>query len=120
MKAIVCKEFGPPSALVLEEMEPLSPKKNEILIDIHAAGVNFPDTLIIKDMYQFKPALPFTPGNEVAGIVSAVGEEVTNYKVGDEVMAMPQFGGYAEQIIITPSQVSKKPANMDFKVDFHF
>ena len=58
MKAIVCKEFGPPSALVYEEMEPLSPKKNEILIDIHAAGVNFPDTLIIKDMYQFKPALP--------------------------------------------------------------
>jgi NADPH2:quinone reductase len=114
MKAIVCKEFGPPSALVLEEMEPLSPKKNEILIDIHAAGVNFPDTLIIKDMYQFKPALPFTPGNEVAGIVSAVGEEVTNYKVGDEVMAMPPFGGYAEQIIATPSQVSKKPANMDF------
>ena len=56
MKAIVCKEFGPPSALVYEEMEPLSPKKNEILIDIHAAGVNFPDTLIIKDMYKFKPA----------------------------------------------------------------
>ena len=114
MKAIVCKEFGPPSALVYEEMEPPSPKKNEILIDIHAAGVNFPDTLIIKDMYQFKPALPFTPGNEVSGIVSAVGEEVINFKVGDAVIAMPPFGGYAEQIIVTPGQASKKPANMDF------
>ena len=114
MKAIVCKEFGPPSKLVLEDMEPLSPKKNEILIDIHAAGVNFPDTLIIKDMYQFKPALPFTPGNEVAGVVSAIGEEVTAYSIGDEVIAMPAFGGYAEQIVVSPSQASKKPVNMDF------
>lgn len=72
MKAIVCKEFGPPSALVLEDMEPISLGKNEILIDVHAAGVNFPDTLIIKNMYQFKPELPFTPGNEVSGIVSAI------------------------------------------------
>ena len=88
MKAIVCKEFGPPSKLVLEDMEPLSPKKNEILIDIHAAGVNFPDTLIIKDMYQFKPALPFTPGNEGAGVVIEIGEGVTSLEVGDHVIPL--------------------------------
>jgi len=114
MKAIVCKEFGPPSALVLEEIELSAPKKNEVLIDIHAAGVNFPDTLIIKDMYQFKPALPFTPGNEIAGIISAIGEGVTAYKVGDAVIAMPTFGGYAEQIVVSINQVYKKPADMDF------
>ena len=114
MKAIVCKEFGPPSALVLEDMEPISLGKNEILIDVHAAGVNFPDTLIIKNMYQFKPELPFTPGNEVSGIVSAIGQGVTSYSVGDEVIGMPLHGGYAEQIKVLPNQVYKKPKNMDF------
>ena len=114
MKAIVCKEFGPPSALVLEDMEPISLDKNEILIDVHAAGVNFPDTLIIKNMYQFKPELPFTPGNEVSGIISAIGQGVTSYSVGDEVIGMPLHGGYAEQIKVLPNQVYKKPKNMDF------
>ena len=114
MKAIVCKEFGPPSALSYEEAEIGNPSKNQILVDIYAAGVNFPDTLIIKNEYQFKPPLPFTPGGELAGIVSAVGEGVTAYKVGDEVIGMPGNGGFAEQILISQSQVFKKPSNMDF------
>tara|TARA_B110001454_G_C12722124_1_gene435153 strand:- start:2734 stop:3750 length:1017 start_codon:yes stop_codon:yes gene_type:complete len=114
MKAIVCKEFGPPSALSYEEVEIGNPSKNQILVDIYAAGVNFPDTLIIKNEYQFKPPLPFTPGGELAGIVSAVGEGVTAYKVGDEVIGMPGNGGFAEQILISQSQVFKKPSNMDF------
>ena len=114
MKAIVCKEFGPPSSLVYEDVETGEPSKNQVLVDIHAAGVNFPDTLIIKNEYQFKPPLPFTPGGELAGVVSAVGEGVTEFKIGDEVIGMPGNGGFAEQILISKNQLFKKPTNMDF------
>ncbi len=74
MKAVLCKAFGPASSLVLEEIASLSPAKNEILLDVHAAGVSFPDTLIIEGKYQFKPPFPFSPGGEAAGVVAAVGE----------------------------------------------
>lgn len=67
MKAVLCKAFGPASSLVLEEIASPSPAKNEILLDVHAAGVNFPDTLIIEGKYQFKPPFPFSPGGEAAG-----------------------------------------------------
>ena len=114
MKAIVCKEFGPPSSLVYEDVDIGEPSKNQVLVDIHAAGVNFPDTLIIKNEYQFKPPLPFTPGGELSGVVSAVGEGVTEFNVGDEVIGMPGNGGFAEQILISKNQLFKKPTNMNF------
>jgi NADPH:quinone reductase-like Zn-dependent oxidoreductase len=74
MKALLCKAFGPADTLVLEDLPSPEPKKNEVLIEVQAAGVNFPDTLIIEGKYQFKPPFPFAPGGEVAGVVKAVGE----------------------------------------------
>ena len=114
MKAIVCKEFGPPSSLVYEDVELPELKKSQILIDVHSAGVNFPDTLIIQDKYQVKPPLPFSPGGEISGVISAVGESVTDWKVGDEVVAMIGFGGFREQVITSPSNIFRKPSSMDF------
>ena len=85
MKAVLCKAFGPAESLVLEDVASPVAKKNEILLDVHAAGVNFPDTLIIEGKYQFKPPFPFSPGGEAAGVVTAVGEKVSHLKVGDRV-----------------------------------
>ena len=88
MKAVLCKAFGPAETLVLEEVASPVPKKNEILLEVHAAGVNFPDTLIIEGKYQFKPPFPFSPGGEAAGVVSAVGEKVGHLKAGDRVLSL--------------------------------
>ena len=114
MKAIVCKEFGPPSSLVYEDVEVPELKKSQILVDVHAAGVNFPDTLIIQDKYQVKPPLPFSPGGEIAGTIRAVGESITDWKIGDEVVAMTGYGGFREQVIVSAAQIYKKPISMDF------
>jgi NADPH2:quinone reductase len=114
MKAIVCKEFGPPSSLVYEDVELPELKKSQIQIDVHSAGVNFPDTLIIQDKYQVKPPLPFSPGGEISGVISATGESVSDWKVGDEVVAMIGFGGFREQVITSPSNIFRKPSSMDF------
>lgn len=99
MKALVCNEFGPAENLALEERPSPSPGKGEILVDIKAAGVNFPDVLTVQGKYQFKPELPFVPGAEVAGIVTAVGEGVTSHKVGDKVISTLQIGGFSEQCV---------------------
>ena len=99
MKALVCNEFGPAENLSLEERPAPSPGKGEILVDIKAAGVNFPDILTVQGKYQFKPELPFVPGAEVAGIVTAVGEGVTSHKVGDKVISTLQIGGFSEQCV---------------------
>lgn len=87
MKAILCKAWGLPDTLVVEEVADLTPPAKHVVIDVHAAGVNFPDVLIIQNKYQFKPELPFTPGSELAGVIRAVGEGVTHLKVGDKVIA---------------------------------
>ena len=99
MKALVCNEFGPAENLSLEERPAPTPGKGEILVDIKAAGVNFPDVLTVQGKYQFKPELPFVPGAEVAGIVTAVGEGVTSHKVGDKVISTLQIGGFSEQCV---------------------
>mgnify|MGYP001312956378 FL=1 len=114
MKAIVCKEFGPPSSLVFEDVDVPELKSSQILVNVHSAGVNFPDTLIIQDKYQFKPSLPFSPGGEISGTISAMGESVKGWKVGDEVVGMVGHGGYSEQVIVSPMQIFKKPSSMDF------
>jgi len=85
MKAIVCEKYGPPSDLVLKDLPALSPGEKEVVIQVKACSLNFPDTLIIQGKYQYKPALPFTPGSDIAGIVSSVGSAVKHLKVGDEV-----------------------------------
>ncbi|WP_122416188.1 NADPH:quinone oxidoreductase family protein [Pseudomonas viridiflava] len=116
MKALLCKAFGPASTLVLEDIPAPDIKKNEILLDVHAAGVNFPDTLIIEGKYQFKPPFPFSPGGEAAGVISAVGEKVTHLKPGDRVMALTGWGSFAEQVAVPNYNVLPIPENMDFTV----
>src|SRR6266508_4088430 len=100
MRAILCKAFGPPESLVLEDVPDPSPAAGEVVVDVHACAVNFPDVLIIQNLYQFKPPLPFSPGAEVAGIVSAIGDGVTGFAVGDRVLASPGYGGMAERVAV--------------------
>ena len=114
MKAVLCKSFGPAENLVLEEVASPEPKKNEILLDVHAAGVNFPDTLIIEGKYQFKPPFPFSPGGEAAGVVAAVGEKITHVQPGDRVMALTGWGSFAEQVVVPAYNVMQIPKGMDF------
>src|SRR3989344_1212421 len=114
MKAVLCKAFGPAESLVLEDVASPVAKKNEILLEVHAAGVNFPDTLIIEGKYQFKPPFPFSPGGEAAGVVSAVGEKVSHLKVGDRVMALTGWGSFAEQVAVPGYNVLPIPPSMDF------
>ncbi len=114
MKAVLCKAFGPADTLVVEEVSSPEFKKNEVLLDVHAAGINFPDTLIIEGKYQFKPPFPFSPGGEAAGVISAVGEKVSNLKVGDRVMALTGWGSCAEQIAVPSYNILPMPDAMDF------
>lgn len=114
MKAIRCKAYGPPSSLVLEEVENPKPMAKEVLVSVKACGLNFPDTLIIQGLYQFKPELPFTPGSDVAGIVKEVGEEVTHLKVGQEVFGFVAYGALAEEVIVPANACFPKPPQMDF------
>ncbi|MEE4858614.1 NADPH:quinone oxidoreductase family protein [Pseudomonas viridiflava] len=116
MKALLCKAFGPASTLVLEDIPAPDVKKNEILLDVRAAGVNFPDTLIIEGKYQFKPPFPFSPGGEAAGVISAVGEKVTHLKPGDRVMALTGWGSFAEQVAVPNYNVLPIPERMDFTI----
>ncbi|WP_445939512.1 NADPH:quinone oxidoreductase family protein [Pseudomonas sp.] len=114
MKAVLCKAFGPAETLVLEEIASPEAKKNEVLLQVHAAGVNFPDTLIIEGKYQFKPPFPFSPGGEASGVVTAVGEKVSHLKIGDRVMALTGWGSFAEEVAVPGYNVMPIPASMDF------
>lgn len=113
MKAIVCTKLGPPSDLEYKDVPDPTPAANEVLIQVEACGMNFPDTLIIQGLYQFKPDLPFSPGSDVAGVVEAVGEEVTTFKPGDEVVAMTGWGGFAEKTVVDAKSCFPKPPGMD-------
>ncbi|WP_313290245.1 NADPH:quinone oxidoreductase family protein [Stutzerimonas nitrititolerans] len=114
MKAVLCKAFGPAENLVVEDLDSPQIKKGEVLLDVHAAGVNFPDTLIIEGKYQFKPPFPFSPGGEAAGVVAAVGEKISHLNVGDRVMALTGWGSFAEQVAVSGQNVLPIPAEMDF------
>jgi len=112
MKAVMCEAFGPPETLTLRDLPDLKPGKGQVRIRIEACGVNFPDTLIIENKYQFKPDLPFAPGGEVAGIVDALGEGVSNVRLGEKVMAMTLSGGFAEQAIVDARALLRRPDTM--------
>lgn len=114
MKAVLCKTLGPARDLVLADVASPQPKINEVLLDVHAAGVNFPDTLIIEGKYQFQPPLPFSPGGEAAGVVAAVGAKAGAFEVGQRVMALTGWGAFAEQVAVPYYNVLPIPDSMDF------
>jgi NADPH2:quinone reductase len=114
MKAVLCKAFGPPESLAIEEVEPLKPGKGQVVISVKACGVNFPDALIIQGKYQSKPPFPFTPGSEVSGIVKELGEGVDIFKVGTHVMGFIGMGGFAEEVVADASQIIPMPHTLDF------
>ena len=114
MKAVLCKQFGPPESLVLEELPSPKPGAGEVVISVKAASVNFPDVLIIQNKYQFKPPLPFSPGSELAGIVKEVGAGVSAFRPGDKVIAFTTYGAFAEEAKTEASRLMPLPENMDF------
>ncbi|MEX6633949.1 NADPH:quinone oxidoreductase family protein [Hyphococcus lacteus] len=114
MKAMLSHEPGSPETLKLTEVETPAPGPGQVLIAVKAAGVNFPDTLIIRDLYQFKPPRPFAPGGEVAGIIEAVGDNVTGFAPGDRVLAGGINGGYATHFIADAARTNKIPDAMPF------
>ena len=114
MKAVLCKAYGPPESLVIEEVEPLKPGPGQVVIGVKACGVNFPDTLIIEGKYQFKPELPFSPGGEVAGVVKQIGAGVKGVNVGERVIAFTGSGGFAEEVLTDAIKLIPLPEQMDF------
>ena len=113
MKAVLCKEYGPPETLVVEEVESPPLGRGQVRLRVKACGVNFPDTLIIENKYQFKPPLPFSPGGEVAGEVIELGEGVTRAGIGDRVIAAMPCGGYAEEVVADEGSLVPIPEGMD-------
>ncbi|MEO1066724.1 MAG: NADPH:quinone oxidoreductase family protein [Pseudomonadota bacterium] len=114
MKALLSESPGGPETLAVKEMPTPTPGPGEVLIGVKAAGVNFPDTLIIRDLYQIRPERPFAPGSESAGVIEAVGENVTDFNVGDRVQALTMFGGFATHLVVDQSSVQKIPGAMPF------
>ena len=115
MKALVCKEFGPAKNLKVEEMNEPIPNTDEVCIKVHAAGVNFPDILMVEGKYQVKPAFPFAPGAEAAGEIISTGDNVTNYKVGQRVIAMTGHGAFAEIVKASEKKLIPLNDNVDFE-----
>jgi NADPH2:quinone reductase len=114
LKAVICHDFGPVEKLTVEDVPDPLPAKGEVAIAIHAAGVNFPDGLMVRGEYQVKPPCPFIPGSEVAGVVAALGGGVTGFAVGDRVVSLCSLGGFAEQVAVDACRVMKLPDAMDF------
>jgi len=114
MKAVLCKEWGMPGTLVVEDVPSPKPGSGQVVVSVKACGVNFPDTLIIQGKYQFKPEMPFSPGGEVAGVIKEVGEGVTRVRPGDRVIAFNTWGGFAEEMLVDADRTIQMPASMDF------
>ena len=114
MKALLSKTVGGPETLALEDVPAAEAGKGEVVIDVKAIGVNFPDTLIIRDMYQFKPERPFSPGGEVSGVVKSVGEGVTNLAVGQRVIGSCGWGGMREELVLDAGRCIPIPDTIAF------
>ncbi len=115
MRALVCKEYGPPESLVIEEHDDPVPGKGQVLVNIEAAGINFPDVLLIAGKYQVKIPTPFVPGNEAAGVVSAVGTGVTQFAVGDKVIINATCGAFAEKCVADVHATAPLPEDLSFE-----
>ena len=116
MRALLCKEHCLPEDLVLEDIPVPEPGPGQIRISVAAAGVNFPDFLIIQDKYQFRPPLPFAPGAEMAGTVTAVGADVSRLEIGDRVMGSATCGAFAEEAIMQADKAIPLPEDADLKI----
>ena len=114
MKAVVCKAWGPPESLVIEDRPALVAAPGTVVMSVKAANVKFSDTLIIQNKYQTKPKLPFIPGSEVAGVLKAIGAGVEGWKVGDRVAAQAGDGGYAEEVMVEIDRLLAIPDTIDF------
>jgi len=114
MRAVLCKEWGGEDKLVVEEIPAPPIREGAVRVAVHAAGVNFADLLLIAGQYQEKPAFPFVPGAEAAGVITEVGAGVSHLKVGDRVMALTGLGAYAEETVVDAPKLMRIPANMDF------
>ena len=114
MKAILSKAPGGPETLTLENLNAAEPGNGEVRIRVRACGVNYPDTLMIEDKYQFRPDRPFSPGGEVSGEIDAVGEGVTGFAPGDTVIALVGWGGMAEYVVTPASKCAPMPDGMPF------
>lgn len=116
MRAVVCRQLGPLEDLVVDDVTDPSPGREQVVVDVAAAGVNYVDGLICQGRYQLKPTPPFTPGSEIAGVVTAAGEGVADVAVGDRVLAMCGFGGFAERVAIPAASVLPVPAGVSLAV----
>ena len=116
MRAVLCKQFGPPETLVVEDVPALRPSAGEVVVRVKAAGVNFPDSLIIQNKYQIKAPLPFSPGGEFAGVISAVGEDVARFAVGQAVIGFTGWGAFAEEIAAPEDRLIPMPEDMPFDI----
>ena len=115
MRALVCNEYGPPDSLVIGSVEDPVPGAGEIVVDVEAAGINFPDVLMIAGQYQVRTPPPFVPGNEAAGIVSAVGGGVDRFAVGDRVIVMTRGGAFAEKVVADEVTTMPLPESLSFE-----
>jgi len=120
MKAVLCRQYGPPDSLRFEDVDSPRPGPGEVVISTKAASVNFPDVLIIQNKYQFKPPLPFSPGSELAGVIKEVGEGVKHWKAGDKVIAFTTYGAFAEEVKTEASRLLPLPEGMSFETGAAF
>ncbi len=115
MKAILCKQWGSPESLVVENIPSPKADKAHVIVKVKACGVNFPDTLIIQGKYQYKPDLPFSPGAEISGVIKELGQGVSGVKVGDRVFAFVRCGGFSEEVSVPLEKIVLMPEGMDFE-----
>src|SRR5204863_2101375 len=113
-RAVVCRELGPPERLRLETFAPARLAPGQVRLAIRAAGINFPDILMAAGEYQLKPELPFTPGVEAAGEVTEIADGVSGVAVGDRVIVRMRHGGYTDEAVIAPAQLTPLPSNFDY------
>src|SRR4051812_42883483 len=114
VKALLCREYGPIDRLRVEEVPSPRAGPNEVVVEVKASSLNFPDALLVQGLYQVKPPLPFSPGMELAGVVTQVGAGVRGLERGDRVIASPGRGGFAQECLVPAERVSKLPDGMDY------
>jgi len=115
MRALMCKELGPADQCVIEELPEPTAAKGQVVVDVKAGGINYPDALLIAGKYQVKLPPPFIPGNEAAGVISEIGEGVNGYNIGDRVIISPEIGAFAEKVVLPVERILPMASNMSFE-----